>query len=154
MNNINIIEVTEPTIEFDTFITKSTGIKVVPQPYSDIEEKTLFRDTGSLMKWIKNNHNTNIEYDSNIKKISLNNNDFWFSLVYLASDTSLQIYLGLVVNYIYDKLKGSLKGDKNSTTVHLEAQFKDGKKVKSFKYDGPLEGIEKFDPNKFLEETN
>ncbi len=154
MSNIKIIEITEPTNEFNTFITSCSGIKVIPEPYSDIKEKTLFRDTGSLMKWIKNNKNINIEYDSNVKKISLNNNDLWFSLVYLASDTSLQIYLGLVVNYVYDKLKGSLKGDKDSTTVHLEAQFKDGEKVKSFKYDGPLEGIEKFDPNKFLEENN
>lgn len=111
MSNIKIIEITEPTNEFNTFITSCSGIKVIPEPYSDIKEKTLFRDTGSLMKWIKNNKNINIEYDSNVKKISLNNNDLWFSLVYLASDTSLQIYLGLVVNYVYDKLKGSLKGD-------------------------------------------
>lgn len=150
MSDIKIIEITEPTNEFNTF-SLSSGIKVIPQAYNDIKEKTLFRDTGSFMKWIKNNKDINIEYDSNVKKVSLNNNDLWFSLVYLASDTSLQIYLGLVVNYVYDKLKGSLKGDKDSTTVHLEAQFKDGEKVKSFKYDGPLEGIEKFDPNKFLE---
>lgn len=153
MSDIKIIEITEPTNEFNTF-SLSSGIKVIPQSYNDIKEKTLFRDTGSFMKWIKNNKDINIEYDSNVKKVSLNNNDLWFSLVYLASDTSLQIYLGLVVNYFYDKLKGSLKGDKDSTTVHLEAQFKDGEKVKSFKYDGPLEGIEKFDPNKFLEGYN
>ncbi|MFY9077769.1 hypothetical protein [Aliarcobacter butzleri] len=153
MSDIKIIEIIEPTNEFNEFIL-SSGIKVIPQAYNNIQEKIFFRDTGFFMKWIKNNKNINIEYDSNVKKVALNNNDFWFSLVYLAADISLQIYLGLVVNYVYDKLKGSLKGDKDSTTVHLEAQFKDGEKVKSFKYDGPLEGIEKFDPNKFLEENN
>lgn len=150
MSDIKIIEITEPTNEFNTF-SLSSGIKVIPQAYNDIKEKTLFRDTGSFMKWIKNNKDINIEYDSNVKKVSLNNNDFWFSLVYLAMDTSLQIYLELVVNYVYDKLKGSLHGDKNSTTVHLQAHFKDGDKIKEFTYNGPLEGIEKFDPNKFLE---
>lgn len=151
MDNIKIIEIIEPTNEFNSFVT-SSGIKVIPRPYSSINEKTLFRDTGSFMKWLKINKNINIDYDSNVKKVSLNNNDFWFSLVYLASDTTLQIYLDLVVTYIYDKLKGSLQGEKNTTTVHLSAQYKEGNKIKEFTYNGPLEGIKKFDPNKFFAE--
>ena len=117
MSNIKIIEITEPTNEFNTFITSCSGIKVIPEPYSDIKEKTLFRDTGSLMKWIKNNKNINIEYDSNVKKISLNNNDLWFSLVYLASDTSLQIYLAAIL----DKFQNSEEvGDRLRTVNSMK----------------------------------
>ena len=67
----------------------------------------------------------------------------------------LLTYIGLVINYIYDKLKGSLKGEKENAKVHIEVEQKVGINYKKFKYDGPVSGlensIEKFNINDFME---
>jgi len=139
--------------EFEEFYSSSNGIKIVPEFYNGTQEKVLQRDSGTFAKWIHKNHTEiNIDYDPNIKKISLHNNEYWLPLVYLASDTSVQIYLGLVINFLYDKLKGSLKEEK--AKVNFSFEYKEGETYKHFSYSGDVEGLKKFiniDINKFLE---
>lgn len=146
----------KPSKEFDEFYLKSNGIKIVPEFYNGTEEKILQRDSGTFAKWIhKNNPEINIDYNPNIKKISLHNNEYWLPLVHLASDISVQIYIGLVINFIYDKLKGALNGEKDKAKVHFSFEFKDGDKYKKFIYSGDIKGLEKFnkiDFNKYLNE--
>jgi hypothetical protein len=146
----------EPSDGFEKFYLRSTGIKIVPVAYNGCVEKVLHRDSGSFAKWICKNHtDINIEYDPSAKKISLHNNEFWLPLVYLASDTSAQIYIGLVTNFIYDKLKGVLSRERNKAKVNFSFEYKDGDKHKAFNYSGSVEGLEKFntiDINKFFEE--
>lgn len=143
MKKLNLQTLDKPSKEFDEFYLKSNGIKIVPEFYNGTKEKILQRDSGTFAKWIHKNHaEINIDYDPNIKKISLHNNEYWLPLVYLASDTSIQIYLGLVINFLYDKLKGSLKGEK--AKVNFSFEFKEGESYKKFDYSGDVEGLEKF----------
>jgi len=143
----------EPSKELEEFSSVSNGIKIVPEFYNGTQEKVLQRDSGTFAKWIHKNHpEINIDYNPDIKKISLHNNEYWLPLVYLASDTSVQIYLGLVINFLYDKLKGSLKGE--AAKVNFSFEYKEGESYKRFSYSGDVEGLKNFnkiDINKFLE---
>jgi len=145
----------QPSNELENFYTKCSGFKIVPTTYNGSEELFLQRDSGKFAKWIKNNHSEiNIDYNPNIKKISLHNNDFWLPLVYLSSDTSIQIYLGLVVNFVYDNLKGALKGETKKAKINLTIESKVGEDYKRLEYSGDIEGLEKltkFNTNKFFE---
>ena len=86
--------------------------------------------------------------------LALHSNDYWFPLAVLGSDTAAQFYIGMVVNYVYDRLKGALKHDTH--LVHLAAIYEDkpSGKVKKFIYTGPVEGLKacmkKIDLNEFL----
>lgn len=143
-----------PSSEFEKFHSESKGIKIVPEFYNGTDEKVLQRDSGTFAKWIHKNHTEiEIDYDPDVKKISLHNNEYWLPLVYLASDVSAQIYIGLVINFIYDKLKGVLSGEKGKAKINFSFEYKDGDTHKRFDYSGSVEGLEKFnkiDINKFL----
>lgn len=146
----------KPSIEFEKFYFKSSGLRIVPTIYNrESEEVFLYKESGTFAKWIKKNYpKISIDYNSNVKKISLNNNEFWLPLVYLSSDTSIQIYLGLVINFLYDKLKGALSGEKEKAKVNLNIEYKEGDKYKRFEYSGNIEGLEKFtkfNTNNFFE---
>jgi len=156
MNEPKIETLSNPSQEFQNFYLKSKGIKIVPKFYNGTKEKVLQRDSGTFAKWVHKNHTKiNIDYNPDIKKVSLHNNEYWLPLVYLASDTSVQIYLGLVVNFLYDKLKGALKGEK--AKVNFSFEFKEEGSYKKFSYSGDVEGLEKFTKinlNKLLENNN
>ena len=113
-------------------------------------------ETYPFAKWVRKNKKDikiNVEEGRGIK--DLRSGDFWMPLVLLASDVTVQMYVNLVSNYIYDMVRGALKHDVK--TVHLEALYKDQetKKTKKFSYSGSVEGLEKamkkFNLNKFLD---
>jgi hypothetical protein len=156
MKKPTIEVINTPSNEFKKFYSESHGIKFVPEIYNGTTEKILQRDSGTFAKWLHKHHTEiKIDYDPDVKKVSLHNNEYWLPLVYLASDTSVQIYIGLVINFIYDKLKGALSGEKDKATVNFSFEFKDGDKHKKFNYSGDVKGLEKFnkiDINKLLKE--
>ena len=154
MNKPTIQTLNEPSNEFVDFCSQSNRIKIVPEFYNGSNEKSLHRDSGSFAKWIHNNNpEIYIEYNPDIKKISLHNNEIWLPLVFLSSDISAQIYIGLVINFMYDKLKSSLSGEKNKAKVNFSFECTVGDTHKAFNYSGDVEGLEifnKIDVNKFF----
>lgn len=136
--------------------TTPSGIKFLPEKCPEVSELLLKSETGTFVKWIKKNHKSiNLEIPPKSQKLSLNSNEYWMPLVFLASDMSLQVYLGIVASYIYDRTKGMLSNDKRG--VHLKAVYNDQKLQvsKEFVYDGSIEGLEniikKIDVNKLME---
>ena len=132
------------------------GILCVPEnvikqsPYNVVMPQTY-----DFAKWIRKNRKDitiNVAQSEGVK--SLHSNDFWMPIVILASDMSVQVFLGLVSSYIYDRIKGALKHDK--ANVHVQAYFKETAEgvTKKFSYEGSIEGFEKvaknFNVNKFL----
>ncbi len=77
-------------------------------------------------------------------------------LVFLASDITLPIYLNIVANYLYEKMKGALKGEKSR--VHLSAMYKNTSDgiTKKFEFEGDVDALQKaitkFNLNKYLED--
>jgi hypothetical protein len=147
----------DDTTAFQSFLDSApSGVKFVPEKYGEINEPTIKSDFGDFSKWL---HTTRpeikIDVDRSVKKLILRNNDIWLPLAYLATDITLPIYLNIVSNYLYDRIKGVLTGDKSR--VHLEAVYKDKNDgvTKIFSFDGDGETlksvIKKFDLNSFME---
>lgn len=131
-------------------------VAILPQDYPDSETPVLMQDAGDFAKWLRSNHpEINLSYNTPQARIALCAADYWLPLVVLANDISLPIYLNLVSSYVYDRMKGALRGD--TAKVHVEAVFTDTNSgiYKRFKYDGGVTGLEKvikkFDVNKFME---
>lgn len=143
--------------EYDAFLSSDQkGILCIPpSTFNKSQNKAVMPETYNFAKWIKsNNKDINIDVFKSEGVQHLRSGDFWMPVVFIASDVSLQVYLGLVTSYIYDMLKGALKHDKNK--VHIKAIYKDSDgTTKEFSYSGSIEGLEKtikkVDINKILE---
>ncbi len=81
----------------------------------------------------KNNPNINIEVQKADKRLLLRSGDYWLPIVFLARDITLPLYLNIVANYLYEKMKGALKGEK--ARVHLSAIYEDSSKDLTKKFD-------------------
>ncbi len=136
--------------------TYRTGIALLPQPYGSAGTTSLHSDGGDFAKWLRA---TNNDLDIHLPKepqprVLLRNNDIWLPLIWLGANIALPVFLGILSNYLYDRAKGSLKGDK--TTAHVEAVYRDPKTgvFKKFKFEGNAEqlkaAMKKFDPNEFM----
>lgn len=133
-----------------------TGILCVPENITkQSSHNVVMPQTYDFAKWLKKNRKDipiDVAKSEGIK--SLHDNDFWMPIVILASDMSVQVFLGLVSSYIYDRIKGALKHDK--ADVHIQAYYRETPElvIKKFSYNGSVEGFEKvskkFDVNKFL----
>ena len=151
-----VVSVDDDT-EFIKFLSSNPhGITFVPEKYRECEDLVMKKSAGHFSKWLKkNNPNINVMVCKTDKKILLRSNDLWLPLVFIASDVTIQVYLNLVANYIYDWMKGALRGEKSR--VHLEAIYKDKSEgiTKKFNFEGDIDGLQKaikqFDLNKFME---
>ncbi|CAN0540789.1 unnamed protein product [Ectocarpus sp. 12 AP-2014] len=135
----------------------SKGITVLPESYREVDGLIVKADAGDFTKWVKlNAPEIEITANEGHSKLALRSGDYWLPLVFLASDVSLPIYLNVVSNYLYEKMRGALRGDK--ARVHLSAVYEDKKegKLKRFDFEGDAESlrsaIKKFDLNKFMDE--
>lgn len=136
--------------------TNVKGILCVPESATRQSlHNVLMSETYDFAKWLKKSRKDvaiDVVESEGIK--SLRSGDLWFPIVVLASDMSVQVFLGLVSNYIYDRIKGALKHDR--TDVHVQIYYKENPEgvLKKFTYNGSVEGFEKvakrFDINKFL----
>lgn len=132
-------------------------VVIADEKYSELEKPTVKSCTGDFAKWINKNHSDiKVTLPKNSAKEDLRCGDLWLPLVYLATDITLPIYLNLVSSYIYEKMKGALKGD--VARVHLSVMYEDTQKgtLKRFDFEGDAEAlkntIKKMDINKFLDE--
>lgn len=143
--------------DFDDFIkTNAKGLAMLPEklPYSD--KLAMKSDAGDFAKWLQANSSAiNVEIKHADRRFVLRSGDYWLPLVFLANDVSLPIYLNLVSSYLFEKMKGALKGEK--VRVHLSAEYQDQQNgiVKKFNFEGDVDTlqnvIKKFDLNKFLD---
>ena len=141
---------------FETFIDSGgEGIKLVAEEYQHCKEKTIKADGGGFSKWLAMNHgDIHCETEVSCGKLVLRSSDIWIPLAYLASDVILRVYLNLISQYIFVKMKSCLKNER--ARVHLSALYLDKGKgmTKKFIFDGDVdtltEIIKKFDINDFL----
>lgn len=156
-NEICEINDVEEATEFKKYYNLApSGLKFVPEKYGDSEEVAVKSGAGAFAKWIKHKHpEIHIDEPKGCRKLILNSNDYWMPLAFLATDITLPVYLNIVASYIYDRMKGSLRGE--TARVQLEAVYQDDKNgvTKNFKYSGPVDGlqhaIKKIDLNKLME---
>lgn len=143
--------------DFNDFIkTNPKGLAMLPEklPYS--QKLAMKSDAGDFAKWLQaNSPDLTVEIKPADQRFILRSGDYWLPLVFLANDISLPIYLNLVSSYIYEKMKGALKGEKSR--VHLSVEYQDQQNgiIKRFNYEGDVDTlqktIKKIDLNKFLD---
>jgi hypothetical protein len=131
------------------------GLAMIPEIYGDSPKPALRSAGGDFAKWLKINAPTiPVDVRRSDQRLVLRSGDYWLPLVFLAGDVALPVYLKLIANYIYEKMKGALKGDK--IRVRFSAMYEDPSTgvVKRFDFDGDDEAlqqaIKQFDPNKFF----
>lgn len=133
-----------------------SGIAFVPEPIDrQRTTKGLKSDYGDFMKWLRTAHpGLPIALPPDCPKIMLRSAEVWLPLVFLASDTSVQVFLGMVGNYLYDRAKGALKGE--VPRVHLSLVYEDHRagKAKRFDFAGDASELQKvirrFDARNFF----
>jgi hypothetical protein len=141
-------------------IQKREGILLLPKDnWRQTGESIFMPETFNFAKWARKNtmvsNSVAVAETETTKVADLRSHDFWLPLAYLFSDVPLQIYLGLVANYIYDRLKGALKNEE--PIVDLEVYIEDKKKgkVRRFSYHGSCNGlqqvIKRIDVNELLD---
>jgi len=136
------IEVVGNDSEFMAFFDKHPkGILCVPESLVGLSQyNVVMPETYRFTKWInKKRKDITINVAQSEGTKSLNSNDFWMPIVFLASDVSLPVFLNLVSSYIYDLMKGALKHDK--ANIHLKTFFRDDRAAvtKTLSYSGPAE---------------
>ncbi|KUO76673.1 MAG: hypothetical protein APF77_01465 [Clostridia bacterium BRH_c25] len=129
-----------------------TDILILPSPYEN--SKYYFaQEAVSFVKYcrsINNDVKTDILADEDkIEVRALHSFDIWMPIIWIASDIILPTTIGLVANYIYERMKGREKED---CTVKVSFIIRDGKKTKELHYDGDArafkETFEKIDIHK------
>lgn len=149
----------EDDSDYQSFLTgDGQGLCFVPEPYGNNTQLSLASDSGDFAKWIRQHDPLiPISLPTNTPKVVLRNADVWLPLIYLASDTSVQVFLNMAASYLYDKAKGALKNE--NPRIHMRAIYQDkrGGKTKKFEFSGDAEAltkvIKKFDPNNFFDES-
>lgn len=144
--------------DFKNYLGSSPlGFKIIPMEYFNCDGRVLCSETGDFAKWVrKNNPAINVEIETPDKKLILRSGDYWLPLVFLANDVTLPIYLNIVASYLYEKMKGALKGEK--ARVHLSAIYENKSEgiAKKFDFEGDIDSLQKvitkFNLNKFLDE--
>lgn len=150
------------TIEDDTafraFAAKNpSGLEMLAEEYGETKQVVLKPDAGDFAKWLRA-YDPSVKVALNTKApiLVLRSSDVWLAFAFLANDIALPIYLNLVASYLYEKMKGTLKGE--TTRVHLCAEYEDKVhgKIKQFSFEGDVEALQKaikqFDLNKFFDE--
>lgn len=149
----------EDDSEYQAFLAqKEQGLRFVPEPHSPDSSPSLASDAGDFAKWIRQHEpSIPISVPTDTPKLLLRSADVWLPLVYLAGDTSVQVFLNMAASYLYDKAKGALKGDQ--PRIHMRAVYQDKQagKTKKFEFSGDAEAlaraIKKFDPNNFFDDA-
>jgi|694.fasta_scaffold129019_5 hypothetical protein len=140
---------------FRTFINnRPNDLLMVPEAYGAVERPVLRADAGDFAKWLRASHPEIQVGIQEADRLILRSSDFWFPLVFVASNVGLPMYLNLVSNYLYDRLKGSLRNDK--PRIHLSAEYQESASglIKRFNFEGDVDTfqkvVKKIDLNEFF----
>jgi hypothetical protein len=155
--NVAEVATLEDDADFRDFMSREPkGLMIVPEPYGG-STLAMRESAGDFAKWLKLQSPTvPVEVRQPGDRLVLRCGDYWLPLVFLASDVALPVYLNLVANYIYDKMKGALKGDKARVRLSAVFEDRDAGITKRFDFDGDpdtlAKTIKRFDLNRFLDE--
>jgi hypothetical protein len=153
-----LVSTLEDDSEYQAFVSEGgQGLRFVPDARSPGDPATLTSDFGDFAKWVRQQSpSLRISVPADAPKLVLRSADVWLPLVYLASDTSLQLFLNMAASYLYDKAKGALKNDQ--ARIHMSAIYHDKQagKTKKFEFSGDADAlakaIKKFDLNNFFDD--
>jgi hypothetical protein len=133
------------------------GVMIVPETFGEPPRLAVRDSAGDFAKWVKENAPTvAVELRQPADRLVLRSADYWLPLVFLSSDVSVQFYLNLVANYVYDKLRGALKGETIRVRFSVVYEAPQTGTIKRFDFEGDEQAlaktIKRFDLNRFLDD--
>lgn len=143
---------------FHKFAMAGSGVALVPEAVQQEGPAALKADAGDFRKWMANLHpGTKVSFPEDSPKVLLQSGDIWLPLMYLANDLSVQVFLGMVSNFFYDRTKGLLKGDQPQLHLALVYEEQGDRTTKRLEFTGRAEDLSKvmrkFDANNFFDES-
>lgn len=150
-------EVVTDDDEYEEFLrVGSSGVYLKAEQFGESAELALRSDGGDFLKWAKETSpEIKLGMQEVEKRLVLKSADIWIPLAYLASDITIPVYLNILANYLYDRLRGSIGS--NNTKIHFSAVYKesDNGTTKKLTFSGNADALEKvikkFDANSFLD---
>ncbi|HVZ42527.1 MAG TPA: hypothetical protein VHA82_01870 [Ramlibacter sp.] len=145
-------------LQFRTYLSDAaSGITLIPEPMGPNIPAGLHADFGDFLKWSRQNSpGVQAKVSEQAPRVALHSAEVWLPLVAIASDTSVQVFLNMAANYLYDRARGSLKGDK--VRIRLRAVYTDKQqgRTKRFEFEGDADSLRKvatrFDMNNFFDD--
>ena len=157
------LSVTESSYSFEDLFTAENiseetkgkltddSIVAIPGKYSE-GEYYFAQETIEFIKFCRENdkdHSIELLAEGDIKVRSLHSFDIWMPVLWIATEILLPLAVGLVTNYLYDKMKGREHED---AKVDLTVIIGSGKNKKEIRYNGDAktfkDTFEKIDINK------
>lgn len=119
--------------------------EILIMPESQDENGSVFaQEAISFYKFVKSS-DPNIKMDfyadrESIQERALHSFDIYMPIIFVATNILLPFVVGLVTNYVYDKMKGR---EHEECTVKVKFIVQKGKTKKELTYDGPAKEFEK-----------
>ncbi len=113
---------------------------ILPHKYSE-EQYYYAQESVELLKFSKSFDKTrkiDILDNGDIEMRSLHSFDIWLPVIWVAQYVLLPAAISLVMNYVYDKLRGR---ENEKPVIDVTFEVKDGKKAKTLHFKGDLEGF-------------
>lgn len=134
------------------------GLQFVPESPSTDQKPRLKSGFGDFFKWMRElSPEIQVSVPAGAQKIVLRSADIWLPLVYLAGDTSVQIFLNMAASYLYDRAKGALRNERPQIHLSVAYEDKNSGKAKRFDFSGDAEAlgkaIKRFDLNNFFDDA-
>lgn len=141
--------------DVDTRVPTS-GILIHTHSVANATRPVLAPDAGDFAKWMASNHPEVAVEALKGDHLALHSHDIWLPLVSLAGDVTVQVYLGIVSSYLYDRFRGALARTKPPQVSLSVEVIEDGDgKRKRLEFEGDhaalRELLTKIDGNKLLE---
>lgn len=133
-----------PSEHYVNFIETGGGVLFAAESDFRDGHTALKAETYPLAKWLKKNKpSIPIEIEPCDKTFSLNSNEYWIPLAFLANDVGLPLFVSALYDYLKDKTREMLSGE--SDKVHLHVIRKKGNSYQEITYDGPVEGLKELE---------
>ena len=118
------------------------GIALRSELTEQAGEAVFAPDAGDFAKWMAAEHSEVKIESTEAAHLALHSNDVWLPLVALGADVTVQSFLGIVSNYLYDRFRGALSRSK-LPTVSLSIEFQEdaGGRVKRLSFSGDHESL-------------
>lgn len=140
-----------PSGNFDRYILsnktleacKNQDILIMPK-YQEGNLTVFTQESINFYKYsIRNRPEVKINFFAEKERISeesLNCGDIFLPIIFVTSEVIFSVALGLITNYIYDRIKGN---ERNCGNIKFSIVSNGKDEKKQIEYDGNLEGFEK-----------
>lgn len=149
-SKVEVKDASFDTIDDNDFLTPATKerckaqeILIMPELQDD-NSSVFAQEAIPFYKFTKEkNPNTKIDFcadEGSIQERALHSFDIYMPIIFIAANVILPLVVGLVTNYVYDKMKGREHED---CTVKVKFVVKNGQTTKELSYDGSAKDFAK-----------